>query len=389
MHVNSIMKSKIKVANIIEEGRWGGPQVRITNVAKYLNSRVDTTVVLPILNSERFVKELRGQNTCYKLFPLNRVSTNTFSIAKYILTFFLEITKLVQYFNKKKFDVVHVSGGSTQFKGVIAGYLSGTKVIWHLNDTYAPWIVRFLFSKVSLLSDGFIFASHNSKGYYKTLLPIDRVSFVIQAPVITSKFNPYKENTNLKFVKKKYSDSVIIGTVANISKVKGIENLIRAASIVNQHCKNVYFIVAGEILESQKSYFESLNKLNNTLSVNNLDFIGPLSDVRSLLNQIDIYVCSSNFESSPISVWEAMSMEKPVVSTKVGDVHLFLENEVNGFIVNVGDFDNIACRLIELIRNEKLRVDFGKKARISMVNHIDILKCTENHLDAYKKIINL
>ena len=42
--------------------------------------------------------------------------------------------------------------------------------------------------------------------------------------------------------------------------------------------------------------------------------------IRSLLNQSDIYVCSSNYESSPVSIWEAMSMELPIVSTDVGDL---------------------------------------------------------------------
>ena len=57
--------------------------------------------------------------------------------------------------------------------------------------------------------------------------------------------------------------------------------------------------------------------------------------MRPLLKRFDVYVCSSKAESSPISVWEAMSMAKPIVSTSVGDVPLYVQNEHNGYIVEI------------------------------------------------------
>ena len=47
----------------------------------------------------------------------------------------------------------------------------------------------------------------------------------------------------------------------------------------------------------------------------NIYFINSRRDVRPLLKRFDIYVCSSDNEASPLSVWEAMSMKKPIVST--------------------------------------------------------------------------
>ena len=41
--------------------------------------------------------------------------------------------------------------------------------------------------------------------------------------------------------------------------------------------------------------------------------------VRQLISIIDIYICSSDNEVSTWSVWEAMSMEKAIISTDVGD----------------------------------------------------------------------
>ena len=36
----------------------------------------------------------------------------------------------------------------------------------------------------------------------------------------------------------------------------------------------------------------------------------------------------------PLSVWEAMSMEKAIVSTDVGDIKKFINNGNNGLVVH-------------------------------------------------------
>lgn len=44
----------MRIANIVEEGKVGGPQVRIVMVAYALKERVETTVIMPVENSEVF-----------------------------------------------------------------------------------------------------------------------------------------------------------------------------------------------------------------------------------------------------------------------------------------------------------------------------------------------
>jgi len=45
----------VKVANIIEEGRLGGPQIRIAEVARCLKEQgIETTVIYPKYQSDLF-----------------------------------------------------------------------------------------------------------------------------------------------------------------------------------------------------------------------------------------------------------------------------------------------------------------------------------------------
>ena len=109
-------------------------------------------------------------------------------------------------------------------------------------------------------------------------------------------------------------------------------------------------------------------------------------DVRSLLKSMNIYICTSKNESSPLSVWEAMSMEKAIVSKDVGDVSKFIKNGVNGFIVRASNTDNFAKSVEKLILNSKLRKKFGKKSREIAKKKLDLNACGKLHYIAYKSI---
>ena len=142
----------------------------------------------------------------------------------------------------------------------------------------------------------------------------------------------------------------------------------------------------GSIYKSQKKYYENLLKLIRQTGIRNVYFLNSRKDVRPLLKIIDIYLCSSKNESSPLSMWEAMSMEKAIVSTDVGDVKKFIINGTNGFLVKVGDADNLANRISELIKQPKLRNTFGKHVRKIAKKELDLRICMHLHVRMYKAI---
>ena len=140
-----------------------------------------------------------------------------------------------------------------------------------------------------------------------------------------------------------------------------------------------------EVKVTQRSYFHTLEEVAKQLQLM-VYWAGPRQDVRPLLKRFDVYVCSSIAESSPISVWEAMSMAKPIVSTDVGDVPLYVNNQENGFVVPVGDSEKMASRVLELINDGEMRKRFGLRSRKVAQQHLDIARCGERHLQAYQQI---
>ncbi len=376
-----------KVANIIEEGKLGGPQVRIAEVAGALKNRVETVIVMPKENSKEFQQRCDLMGVRYHTLPISRITKEWRVALKYIIFSPIEVLWLVLVLKKEKVDVVHVSGGSWQYKGVIAGKLARKKVLWHLNDTCMPLFIRRVFACINPLSDGFIFASERSKSYYQPLTKMDKPEFVIPAPVDTVKFNPEIRFKGDESLVSKWSGKMVVGVVANVNPIKGLDVFIKAAAAVNKRVRNVQFVVIGPIYENQERHFGDLKLLCEKLDVFNIEFLGGRSDVRPLLRRLDIYVCSSVAESSPISVWEAMAMGKPVVSTDVGDVPLYVRDNYNGFIVDIGDSKTLSGHLNVLLSNPELRVELGSRCRDTALRKLGLNRCAALHLEAYKDVI--
>jgi len=350
----------MRIANIIEEGKLGGPQVRMVRVAAALRDRAETLIFMPRSNSAPFRRMCEAHGVPHRILPLTRITKEWRAALAYVLFSPWEVVRLAWLFRRERIDLVHASGGSWQYKAVMAARLAGLPVVWHLNDTFAPGWVRRLFRLVAPLASGFVFASHRSQVYYSGLIRRDRQQAVVPATVDTATFDPSLELTADPDVP---LDGPVIGTIANVNPIKGLETLIRAAARLRELGHTPHVVIVGAIPERQRGYHRRLESLADELGLDRLYFIGARSDVRPVLKQLDVYCCCSVAESSPVSVWEAMAMARPVVSTDVGDVARHVRDGLAGFIVQVGDDAAMADRMARLLDDPDRRVRMGAVAR--------------------------
>lgn len=106
-----------------------------------------------------------------------------------------------------------------------------------------------------------------------------------------------------------------------------------------------------------------------------------------LLNKVDAYILPSYHEGLPISILEAMSYSLPIISTNVGGIPEILKNGENGFIMSPGDKDAMYRAILELMNNEKLRMDMGKASYSKVQEHMPSF--VERQLnDLYRSLLN-
>lgn len=123
-----------------------------------------------------------------------------------------------------------------------------------------------------------------------------------------------------------------------------------------------------------------------SLKISNVYFVNAFNDVRPFLKIVDIYACCSSNESSPLAVWEAMAMKKPIVSTDVGDVNKFIKNGINGYITDVGDSKGLAKGITKLIKKPNLRKKFGNISRKIAINKLNLNLCAKLHSKTFYNI---
>lgn len=360
----------IRMANILLDGRFGGPQNQVLQVSKRLEKYgIDTLVIIPKRNSDLFHTKLVEKKIKVKRFHLHKMGRHVPQFALWILSFIPEVLSLYTYLKEANFSMVHCTG-PWQIKGALAGKMAGTKVIWRLQDTWTPIIVKVLFNAlVPLFCDGFIVAGEKTRQYYlnSNNLTSKRI-MEIQACVDTSYFDPdiTEEDQTIGS-----TPGIKITTVGNINEYKGLEYFIEIARILSNRHKDLSFYIVGPHYDSQTKYSRKLSHLVSRYGLENVLFYGMTNNVPSVLKATDIYACTSVREASPNAVWEAMAMEKPIVATDVGDVRKFLKDGENGFIVPPRDVQTFAQKLSALIENEPLRNRYGRHARTTAIEELD------------------
>jgi glycosyltransferase involved in cell wall biosynthesis len=84
---------------------------------------------------------------------------------------------------------------------------------------------------------------------------------------------------------------------------------------------------------------------------------------------------------------EALATARPMVVTNMGGMPEIIQNDIDGYVVPVKDFDALASRIIQLFSDPKLRKRLGNTGRQKVENHYTKKLMTECHLQLYQKIL--
>jgi len=153
--------------------------------------------------------------------------------------------------------------------------------------------------------------------------------------------------------------ATVIGSVGSLLTVKAFDVLLRATALLTHDRPGVQVLIAGEGPER-----EALTALMHELGLDgSVHLLGRRADVPDILRAVDIAVCCSNSEGSPLSVMEYMRAGLPVVATKVGGVSDLIEQGDTGLLVPPGDPDALAAILAELLDDPIRARSMGKRGR--------------------------
>lgn len=215
----------------------------------------------------------------------------------------------------------------------------GRKGLWRLAD----WWRYKTDAKVVSRFDKFVVLTHEDKEYWGNLrnmcvIPNARTFEVNQSATLEAK----------KVV-----------AVGRLNHQKGFDRLIDAWSIVDNVVSGwkLQIVGDGELREQLQYNIRELG-LSNQINIGRAE-----KDMVSVYKDASILAMSSRYEGLPMVLLEAQAAGLPIVSfdCKCGPKDV-IENGVDGFLVEDGDIEQLAQKLVVLMQDTNLRKQMGSAA---------------------------
>ena len=134
----------------------------------------------------------------------------------------------------------------------------------------------------------------------------------------------------------------------------------------DQELAQLKFLIIGKGAEEEVSYLKSL--MNREAVAEAVCFTGYVEgDSQSIIEQLDLMlVLTVDFEGFGLTLAEAMSVDVPVLATKVGAIPEFIFHEKNGFLINPRNKDELIIGLRNFLSNQKEWKERAKVAKNSI-----------------------
>jgi glycosyltransferase involved in cell wall biosynthesis len=224
---------------------------------------------------------------------------------------------LLRVIDRKHIDILHMHGyGATTFGRLAAG-LRGLPAIVHehANLTDTPWFQKVADEALAPLTDIAIAVSRSTADFVikARRIPPSKVK-VVYLGVPLDEFSRRRSKEEIQAARSELGlspDDFAFGTVTRLHESKGNTYLVEAAALVLRDRPRSKFFIVGEgpLLEPLQQQAAALGLGGRFV------FAGFARDVARVVSAFDGSVFPSLWEGTPLTVFEALAMGKPIVAT--------------------------------------------------------------------------
>lgn len=253
--------------------------------------------------------------------------------------------------------------------------LHGTDItLVGIDSTFAP-VVEFSINN----SDGVTAVSKQLKAETLSSFNITREIDVIHNFI---DFNRFKK-TNKDHFKKAIApeDEKIIVHISNFRKVKRVEDVIEVFRLIQLQMPAKLLLIGDG---PERKHMEDLCR---TLDLcDNIRFLGKQEAVEEILAISDLFLLPSESESFGLAALEAMACEVPVVSSNAGGIPEVNIDGETGYVLPIGDTENMAKACLSILKDEKTHAEFSKRA-YKNARKYDIKYVLPQYIDLYERVL--
>jgi glycosyltransferase involved in cell wall biosynthesis len=184
--------------------------------------------------------------------------------------------------------------------------------------------------------------------------------------------------------RKSYKSNNQILYLGRIDEQKNIDLILKAFKLASEKSPEIKLTIAGggPLLNGMKNLAKQLSISNKTKFTG---WISSRDEVTKTYKQSDIFVMVSS-ETQGLVATEAMACGMPVIGIKKYGLADLITHGKNGYLVDPGNYKQIAKFILKITNDKNLRVQLGKNAR-KVAEAYDVKVVTKQFENLYKEII--
>ncbi|TET68381.1 MAG: glycosyltransferase [Candidatus Zixiibacteriota bacterium] len=288
------------------------------------------------------------------------------------------LSALARFLKKEKVDLLVTFFKNANYFGTIAGELSGRTRIISSRRNLGYWQTGRDLLLLKIMNRWTDLVIANSGAVRDTVVKeegvdagkIEVIYNGIDLDEFTNRLIPREE------AKRKLGISpemLLVGTLSNLRPVKAVDIFIKSAFVVSKRFPEAKFFILGEGPQRR-----DLETLVERLGIKDrVVFAGGAEEVFPYLSAFDIGVLSSSSEGFSNSILEYMLAGLPVVASGVGGNPEIIDEGENGYLVPPGEPQPLAEKIMALLEDERLRLNFGENARLKVAENFSLKRMVD------------
>ena len=185
------------------------------------------------------------------------------------------------------------------------------------------------------------------------------------------------------------SKKLRVGMLGELSRVKGQKEFVRATTIIAGQREDVEFIIAGRDNSAEGEYRrELMQSIESAGLTKRIRVIESRIDVAAFLSQLDVFVSASSSEAFGLAIAEAMAAGVAVVATASDGAREIITDSQTGRLVPIGDEEELAKRISELLGDSAERKRLAENARKKAAEDFSLARMIAETEAVYRQVLN-
>jgi glycosyltransferase involved in cell wall biosynthesis len=175
----------------------------------------------------------------------------------------------------------------------------------------------------------------------------------------------------------------IIGMVANLYKIKRQSDLIRAFARAREKFSTLHLVFVGAGMEH-----DALSRLVHSCGLDKcVHFLGSVTETIPIIKHFTVGVMCSESEGLSNAIIEYMGCGKPTVCTRVGGNPELIREGSEGYLIEVGDVESLAERIIGILSDPSLASQLGENARRRVAQDFSTDRMVNSYMHLYETMV--